>query len=69
MFSKDMLNPQSRKFSFYSYVNGFCMIDSSGVFMYDNNQQKTIKQTGNPEMERHAKAFFQMMYLDIGNRK
>ncbi|MDR0575679.1 MAG: sulfatase-like hydrolase/transferase, partial [Tannerella sp.] len=28
-FSKDMLDPQSRKFSFYSYVNGFCMMDSS----------------------------------------
>jgi phosphoglycerol transferase MdoB-like AlkP superfamily enzyme len=68
-FSKDMLNPQSRKFSFYSYVNGFCMMDSSGVFMYDNNQQKVFEQTGNPDMEKQAKAFFQMMYYDLGNRR
>jgi phosphoglycerol transferase MdoB-like AlkP superfamily enzyme len=68
-FSKDMLNPQSRKFSFYSYVNGFCMTDTSGVYMYDNNQQKALEQTGHPDMEKQAKAFFQMMYLDMGNRK
>ncbi|MDR0699420.1 MAG: sulfatase-like hydrolase/transferase [Tannerella sp.] len=67
-FSKDMLNPQSRKFSFYSYVNGFCMMDSSGVFMYDNNRQKALEQTGNPDLEKHSKAFFQMMYDDLGNR-
>ncbi|MDR2775188.1 MAG: sulfatase-like hydrolase/transferase [Tannerella sp.] len=67
-FSKDMFNPQSRKFSFYSYVNGFCMMDSSGVFMYDNNRQKALEQVGNPEMEKQSKAFFQMMYYDLGNR-
>jgi phosphoglycerol transferase MdoB-like AlkP superfamily enzyme len=67
-FSKDLLNPQSRKFSFYSYVNGFCMMDASGVFMYDNNRQKALEQTGNPDLEKQAKAFFQMMYDDLGNR-
>jgi phosphoglycerol transferase MdoB-like AlkP superfamily enzyme len=67
-FSKDMLDPQSRKFSFYSYVNGFCMMDSSSVFIYDNNLQKALEQTGNPDMEKQAKAFFQMMYLDLGCR-
>ena len=67
-FSKDMLNPQGRKFSFYSYVNGFCMMDSSSVFMYDNNLEKALEQTGNPDMEKQAKAYFQMMYIDLGNR-
>ncbi|MDR0574529.1 MAG: LTA synthase family protein, partial [Tannerella sp.] len=67
-FSKDMLDPQSRKFSFYSYVNGFCMMDSSSVFLYDNNQQRVLEQTGDPDMEKEAKSFFQMMYIDLGNR-
>ncbi|MDR2148250.1 MAG: LTA synthase family protein [Tannerella sp.] len=67
-FSKDMLQPQSHKFSFYSYVNGFCMMDTSSVFLYDNNQQKTLERTGDPAMEKEAKAFFQMMYLDLGER-
>ena len=67
-FSKDMLHPQGRKFAFYSYVNGFCMIDSSSVYLYDNNQEKPLIQTGDPAMEREAKAFFQTMYIDLGRR-
>jgi phosphoglycerol transferase MdoB-like AlkP superfamily enzyme len=66
-FSKDMLNPQSRKFSFYSYVNGFCMMDSSGAYMYDNNRQTALEQSGSPDMEKQAKSFFQMMYLMISD--
>ena len=67
-FSKNMLDTQSLKFSFYSYVNGFCMMDSSSVFVYDNNQQKALEQTGDPLMEKQAKAYFQKMYIDLGNR-
>jgi len=68
IFSKDMLHPQERKFSFYAYVNGFCMMDSSGIYNYDNNQQKALKHVGNPRLEKEAKAFFQMMYIDLGRR-
>lgn len=67
-FSKDLLNPAGRKFSFYSYVNGFCLMDTSGVYLYDNNQQKALSQTGNPALEKEAKSFFQVMYLDFGKR-
>jgi phosphoglycerol transferase MdoB-like AlkP superfamily enzyme len=67
-FSKDMLHPQTRKFSFYSYVNGFCMMDSSSCYLYDNDRQKVLRQKGNPDMEKQAKAFFQMMYLDLASR-
>ena len=67
-FSQDMLHPYGRKFSFYSYVNGFCMMDSSSVYLYDNNQQRALMQTGDPGMEKEAKAFFQMMYMDLGSR-
>lgn len=67
-FSKDMLNPESDKFAFYSYVNGFAMTDSTGTVTYDNDKQSVINQSGNPELEKDAKAFFQMMYLDLGSR-
>ena len=67
-FSKNMLHPQGRKFSFYAYTNGFCMIDSSGVYLYDNNQQQALLQHGNPSLEKEAKSFFQMMYIDLGKR-
>lgn len=67
-FSKDMLNPQSHKFAFYSYVNGFNMTDSTGTVIYDNDRQEVISQSGNAELEKKAKAFFQTMYLDLGER-
>jgi phosphoglycerol transferase MdoB-like AlkP superfamily enzyme len=67
-FSKDMLNPEGRKFAFYSYVNGFCMTDSTGTVTYDNDKQSIISQSGNPELEKQAKVFFQNMYMDLGSR-
>lgn len=67
-FSKNMLDPQSRKFAFYSYVNGFCMMDSAGMYLYDNNQEKALVQRGDPALEKQAKAYFQQMYLDLGSR-
>lgn len=67
-FSKDMLNPKANKFAFYSYVNGFSMTDSTGTVIYDNDQNMLLKQEGNPELEKKAKAFFQNMYIDLGDR-
>jgi len=67
-FSKDMLNPDGNKFAFYSYVNGFCMTDSVGSITYDNDKQSVINQRGNEDVEKKAKSFFQMMYLDLGER-
>lgn len=67
-FSKDMLNTKAHKFAFYSYVNGFSMTDSTGTVTYDNDRRSVINQSGNPELEKDAKAFFQTMYSDFGSR-
>lgn len=67
-FSKDMLNPASKKFAFYSYVNGFSMIDSTGFVIYDNDKNSVLKKQGDSELEKKSKAFFQSMYLDLGTR-
>lgn len=67
-FSKDMLNPDGNNFAFYSYMNGFSMMSTKGTITYDNDQQSIIRHEGNPDMEKQAKAFFQMMYLDLGSR-
>lgn len=67
-FSKDMLNDKTHKFAFYSYVNGFTMTDSEGTVTYDNDSRTVTNQSGNPELEKDAKAFFQTMYLDFGSR-
>lgn len=66
-FSSDMLNPDEPKFAFYSYNNGFSMIDSTGVVIYDNNAKKIMDRKG-ADLEEKAKSFFQMMYLDLGER-
>lgn len=67
-FSKDMMNPKSNKFAFYSYVNGFSIADSTGIAIYDNDKRTLLKQEGNPELEKKGKAFFQNMYIDLGGR-
>lgn len=66
-FSNNMLNPYEPHFAFYSYNGGFSMIDSLGSVIYDNNSNKVLHQQGE-KLEDKAKAFFQMMYLDLGER-
>lgn len=66
-FSNDMLNASEKEFAFYSYNNGFAMIDSLGAVVYDNNSESILLQKGE-NLEDKAKAFFQMMYLDLGER-
>lgn len=68
IFSKDVFNPDVNKFAFYSYVNGFSMTDSTGTVTYDNDKKSVISKEGNPDLEKKAKAFFQMMYWDLGKR-
>ncbi|GBU08659.1 hypothetical protein AwDysgo_19900 [Bacteroidales bacterium] len=67
-FSKDMFNSTSHKFAFFSYNNGFTMADSTGSLTFDNNANKVVEQRGNILLENKAKAFFQNMYWDLGNR-
>lgn len=66
-FSNDMLNASEKDFAFYSYNNGFAMMDSLGAVVYDNNSESILQQNGE-SLEEKAKAFFQMMYLDLGER-
>ena len=44
------------------------MTDSTGTVIYDNDRQEIIHQSGNIELEKSAKAFFQNMYMDLGER-
>ncbi|NDW17490.1 alkaline phosphatase family protein [Dysgonomonas sp. 216] len=68
-FSKDMFSSELEKFAFFSYSNGFGMINTSDTFIYDNDSEHIIKQADDSLcMEKKAKAFFQTMYLDLGSR-
>lgn len=66
-FSKNMLSQQGNKFAFYAYNNGFSMMDSTSVVIYDNDAGKVLRKGGD-DLEEKAKSFFQMMYLDLGMR-
>lgn len=66
-FSNDMFNSQEEHYAFYSYNNGFSLMDSTSVVIYDNNANKTLKKEGE-DLEDKAKAIFQTMYIDLGER-
>jgi phosphoglycerol transferase MdoB-like AlkP superfamily enzyme len=66
-FSKNMLDAETYKFGFYAYNNGFSIADSTGRIIFDNNKNALITAP-NDRLEKSAKAFFQTMYLDLGNR-
>lgn len=65
-WSKDLFNPYSRHFAFYSFDNGFTWIDENGSLAFDNNGKKVIYQSeGNDssqQMETTGKAFQQQVY-------
>ncbi len=65
-WSKDLFNPYSKHFAFYSFDNGFVWMDDSGSVSYDNNGMKIIYQSeGNnaaQQMETTGKAFQQQVY-------
>jgi len=67
-FGKDMLNTGTNKFAFYSYYNGFSMIDSTGTVIYDNDKNDVISLTGDSMLIKKSKVFFQTMYKDLGDR-
>jgi phosphoglycerol transferase MdoB-like AlkP superfamily enzyme len=68
IFSNDILNPSTPKYAYYSYMNGFSMIDTSGIVIFDNNKNNLLFQEGDRGLEEKAKALFQRMYLDLGER-
>lgn len=66
-FSKNILSPKENKFGFYSYNNGFSFFDEKGSVIYDNDSENIIEQTGEDYTDK-AKAIFQEMYRDLGER-
>ncbi len=71
-FSRDIFNPNYREpFAFYTFNNGFAVIDSTGVSVYDNVGQQTLYQqpeNGNDTRLEKGKTILQILYDDLGNR-
>lgn len=71
-FSRDILNGEYRHpFAFYTFNNGFSIIDDSGCSVYDNTGGRVIYQrpeAGNERRIEYGKAILQTLYDDLGNR-
>lgn len=71
IFSKDLLNPQSPVFAFYTYNNGFGFIDSTGISSFDCEAEKPLLEEpahdSNIRLEK-GKALLQTLYDDLGSR-
>ena len=71
-FSRDVFNPAYRNpFAFYTFNNGFAVIDSTGASVYDNVGQQTLYQqpeSGNDARLEKGKTLLQILYDDLGNR-
>lgn len=67
IFSSAYRNP----FLFYTFNNGFAVIDSTGASVYDNVGEYTLYQkpeNGNELRLAKGKAILQTLYDDLGNR-
>lgn len=71
IFSKDILNPSAPHYAFYTFQNGFGLIDSTGVSVYDNESNSLLLEDsphkGQERLEK-GKALLQTLYDDLGSR-
>ena len=72
-FSKDIFNPQVKKFAYWSFNNGFGIINDKGSVIYDCTGDKVIssesaEEATSEELLRTGKAITQTIHNDICNR-
>lgn len=69
-FSKDLLDPGSKSFSFYTFNEGFGFINDSSAVAYDHKARMKVWQTGkdNRGAERAGKALLQVTFKDYLER-
>lgn len=70
-FSKNILNPETPQFAYYSFNNGFAFIDSTGVVVYDHNARKIVMQSDSVDAVsalNKAKSLTQYSYQDFEKR-
>ena len=71
IFSKDLLSVDYPEFAFYTFNNGFGLIDTTGISVYDNTIEAPIfenPQTSSKIRMNKGKAILQTLYKDLGKR-
>ncbi len=70
-FSKDIFDPSSPHYAFYTFPNGFGFMDTTGVSVFDNDSRQLLldePKEGNDLRLRKGKALLQTLYDDLGGR-
>lgn len=70
-FSRNVLSDSYRyPFSFYTFSNGFCFMDSTGVTLYDHDASSCLINDSYGSQERldRGKAIVQTLYDDLEER-
>lgn len=71
MFSRDFFGPNYSGSAFYTFNNGFGLIDSTGVSVYDNTMKEPLieePQVNSDLRLNKGKAILQTLYNDLGKR-
>lgn len=70
IFSKDIMDPTHPKFAFYTFQNGFGLIDTTGVAVFDCEGDKLLINEPDDQSvrEQKGKAILQTLYRDLGKR-
>lgn len=69
-FSKDMLNPASPHFAFFTFPDAFGLLTADGHVVYDNQAGRTVESEGKSAqvLLRQGEAYLQKLYDDIAAR-
>ena len=68
-FSKNILNPASPHFGYFTFKNGFGMVTPQNQYVYDYEGKAVFLNSGNKdENKKKAEAFLQTLYDDLGKR-
>ena len=69
-FSKDLMNPASPHFAFFTFPDAFGVLTPDGKAVYDNQANRTVVEEGAAATEnlQAGKAYLQKLYDDIAGR-
>jgi len=68
-FSKNILNPASPHFGYFTYPNGFGMLTPQNQYIFDCESKTTFMNAGHKdENKKKAEAFLQTLYDDMEKR-
>lgn len=69
IFSKNILNPDSPHFAFYTFPNGFGFLTPQNYYVYDCASQSVVINEGKKfENKKKGEAYLQVLYDDLASR-